>query len=84
MPSASLDRFLAVALDGLTKGHTPAILDRIQPGELGCSSCGQVANAGDFHRPPRRHAGRRCPACNTDIDANGYIDGSSVALARAS
>ena len=85
MPSStSLDRFLAVALDGLTKGHTPAILDRIQPGEVGCSSCGHVAIAGDFTRPPRRHAGRRCPACTTDIDSHGYIDGSSVALAQAS
>ena len=84
MPNTSLDRFLAVALDGLTHGHTLAILAVIQPGEIGCSSCGHVANAGDFQRPPRRHAGRRCPACNTDIDASGFIDGSSVALAQAS
>lgn len=84
MPSTSLDRFLAVALNGLTTGHTLAILDRIEPGELGCSSCGHVASAGDFHCPPRRHAGRRCPACNTDVDGHGFIDGSSVALAQAS
>ena len=80
--STSLDRFLAVALDGLTKGHTPAIIDRIQPCQIGCIQCGNVANAGDFHYPPRRHAGRCCPACNTDVDSHGFIDGSRVARAR--
>ena len=72
-----VDRYLAVAIENLSKRHALDVLDRIQAGEVGCVDCGHTGPRGTFQRG-KRGRGRICPVCGLDVDANGFVDGDSL------
>jgi len=81
MDSYALDAFARLAVRIWTSGHRPAILERIRPGELGCSHCGHVAPRAEF-RVGKRTWQHVCPGCDAVIERDGYIDGDLVATLR--
>lgn len=79
-----MDGYLRIAIRVLTERYAPEILERIQPGELGCVDCGCVAPREQFaygkgRRSEQRLNHRYCPQCGVSIDEQGLIDGDQVA-----
>lgn len=73
----------------LTRRHEAEVIERIQPGQLGCCSCGHIAPKGEFRYGRGRSFGehpehRYCPWCGRSIEWFGYVSGDQLAaLIRA-
>ncbi len=88
MASEPLLAYLRMAIRELERTHAPEVLAVIQPGQLGCCSCGHVADRSAFAETrrgqrctlPARHV---CPACGRVVEEWGYADGDDLARLRA-
>ena len=63
--------YVSAALACLASRHTLDVIERVQAGQTGCVTCGNVSE----HSTYINDRTRRCPSCGVDINASGYVDG---------